>query len=78
MLDLKSRYQQVELEVSEALTTFTVGPLGFYECEWMLFGLTIAPAMFQHLMETCLGHLQLWCIIYFGDVIILMGPKGNT
>ena len=49
----------------------TVGPLGFYECKRMLFGLTNAPATFQRLMETCLGDLNLhWCIIYLDDIVI--------
>ena len=53
------------------LTEFTVGPLGFYECLKILFGLTNAPATFQILMETCLGDLHLnWCIIYLDDVVI--------
>ena len=38
-LDLKSGYWQVEMEEeSKPLTMFTVGPLGFYECEQMPFG----------------------------------------
>ena len=71
-LDLKSGYWQVEMdEESKALTTFTVGPLGFYECERMPFGLTNAPATFQCLMESCLGELHLnWCIIYLDDIIV--------
>ena len=37
-LDLKSGYWQVEMEEdSKTFTAFTVGPLGFYECECMLF-----------------------------------------
>ena len=71
-LDLKSGYWQVEMdEESKPLTAFTVGPLGFYECERMPFGLTNAPATFQRLMETCLGDLNLhWCIIYLDDIVI--------
>ena len=58
-------------EDSIPLTAFTVGPLGFYECVRMLFGLTNAPATFQRLMENCLGNLHLnWCIIYLDDVVI--------
>ena len=53
------------------MTAFTVGPLGFYECVWMPFGLTNVPATFQHLMESCLGDLHLtWCIIYLDDIIV--------
>ena len=71
-LDLKSGYWQVEMdEESKPLTAFTVGPLGFYECERMPFGLTNAPATFQRLMENCLGDLNLhWCIIYLDDIVI--------
>ena len=71
-LDLKSGYWQVELEEeAKPLTAFTVGPLGFWECECMPFGLTNAPATFQRLMESCLGELHLnWCIIYLDDIIV--------
>ena len=71
-LDLKSGYCQVEMdEESKALTAFTVGPLGFYECERMPFGLMNALATFQSLMESCLGELHLnWCIIYLDDIIV--------
>ena len=58
-------------EDSKPPTAFTVVPLGFCECVWMLFGLTNALATFQHLMETCLGEMHLkWCIIYLDDIIV--------
>ena len=71
-LDLKSGSWQVEMdEESKPPTVFTVGLLGFYECERMPFRLTNAPATFQRLMETCLGDLNLhWCIIYLDDIVI--------
>ena len=70
--DLQSGCWQVELtEASRLLTTFTVGPLGFYECVWMPFGLTNTPPMFQCLMESCLCDIHLkWCIIYLDDIIV--------
>ena len=59
-------------EESKPLTAFTVGPLGFYECKRMPFGLTISPTTFQRLMETCLWDFNLhWCIIYLDDKVIL-------
>ena len=72
VLDLKSSYWQVELdEESKPLIAFTAGPLGFYECERMPFGVTNAPATFQQMMETCLGDLHLnWCLIYLDDIIV--------
>ena len=53
------------------MTVFTIGPLGFYECDRMPFGLTNVPATFQQLMETCLWDLNLnWCIMYLDDIVI--------
>ena len=71
-LDLKSGYWQVEMEDdSKALTAFTLGPLGFYECEHMPFRLTNTPATFQWLMQSCLGNLLLqYCLIYLDDIIV--------
>ena len=57
-------------EASKQYTTFTVGSLGFFECERMLFRLCNVPATFQRLMQNCLGELNLtYCLIYLDDVI---------
>ena len=78
-LNLKSGYWQMQLdEESIPLTAFTVGPLGFYKCIQMPFGLTNIPATFQRLMESCLGDLHLnWCIIYLDDIIIFSKDSDN-
>ena len=71
-LDLKSGYWQIEVEEEhKERTAFTVGPLGFWECNLMPFGLNNAPATFQRLMEQAMGDLHLRkCLIYLDDVII--------
>ena len=72
-LDLKSGFWQVKME--EALkqyTTFTVGNLGFFECDCMSFGLCNALATFQWLIQNCLGELNLiYCLIYLDNLIVL-------
>ena len=67
----KSGFWQVEMdEASKQYTAFTVGLLGFFECEHMLFRLWNAPATFQRLMQNCLSKLNLtYCLIYLDDVI---------
>ena len=72
VLDLKSAYWQVEIaEEDKAKTAFTVGPLGFYECNRMPFGLTNAPATFQRLIETCMSDIHLsQCLLYLDDIVI--------
>ena len=57
-------------EASKQYTAFTVGSLGFFQCECMPFGLCNTPATFQWLMQNCLGELNLtYCLIYLDDVI---------
>ena len=78
-LDLKAGYWQVKIsEESIPYITFTIGPLLFYECVRMPFGLFNAPATFQQLMESCLGDLHLqYCIIYLDDIIIFSKTLGE-
>ena len=71
-LDLRSGYWQVEVEESDKhKTAFTIGNLGFYECNRMAFGLTNAPATFQRLMERCMGEMNLKeCLIFLDDILV--------
>ena len=47
-LDLKSGFWQIKMEeASKQYTAFTVGNLGFFECDCMPFGLCNALATFQ-------------------------------
>ena len=47
-LDLKSRFWQIRMdEALKQYTAFTVGNLGFFECNRMSFGFCNAPATFQ-------------------------------
>ena len=58
-------------ESSKLYTTFTIGNLGFFECDCMPFGLCNAPTMFQQLMQNCLGELNLiYCLIYLNKTVV--------
>ena len=71
-LDLKSRFWQIKMDESlKQYTVFTVGNLGFFECNCMPFGLCNALATFQWLMQNCLGELNLiYCLIYLNDIVV--------
>ena len=73
-LDLKSGFWQIKMEqASKQYTTFMVGNLGFFKCDWMPFGLCNAPATFQWLMQNCMGELNLiYCLIYLDDLIVFL------
>ena len=73
-LDLKSRFWQIKMDKAlKQYTTFTVGNLGFFDCDRMPFGLCNAPANFQQLMQNCMGELNLiYCLIYLDDLIVFM------
>ena len=71
-MDLKSGFWQVKMaEESRQYTAFTVGTMGVYEFLCMPCGLCNALATFQHLMQNCLGELNLmYALIYLDDVIV--------
>ena len=58
-------------ELLKQYTTFTIGNLGFFECDCMPFGLCNVPATFQRLMQNCFRELNLtYCLIYLNDIIV--------
>ena len=58
---------------SKQYTAFTVGNLEFFERDHMPFGLCNTLAMFQRLMQNCLGKLNLiYCLIYLDDIIMFL------
>ena len=71
-MDLKSGFWQVKMaKDSQQYTAFTVGSMGVYEFLRMPYGLCNAPAIFQRLMQNCLGELNLtYALIYLDDVIV--------
>ena len=71
-LDLRSAYWQVEIEEEDKQkTAFSVGNLGFYEANRLSYGMCNAPAVFQRLMERCMGDLHLRdCLVFIDDILI--------
>ena len=72
VLDLKSGFWQMKMsEESHQYAAFMVGSMGMYEFFRMPYGLCNAPATFQHIMQNCLGELNLqFTLIYLDDVIV--------
>ena len=71
-MDLKSSFWQVKVsEEPRQYTAFTVSSMGVYKFLRMPYGLCNAPATFQHLMQNCLGELNLsFTMVYLDDVIV--------
>ena len=63
-------------ESSKQYTAFTVGTLGFFQCQHTPFGLCNAPATFQRLMINCLGELNYsTCLVYLDDIIVYLSTQ---
>ena len=76
-MDLLSGFWQTPMEESsKQYTAFTVGTLGFFQCECMPFGLSNSLATFQWLMTNCLGELNYstW-LVYLDDVVIFLSTQ---
>lgn len=64
-------------EVDKPKTAF-VTPLGFWEFNRMLQGITNVPSTFQRLMERCMGNLHLKEVLVFLDDLILLRYSRRT
>ena len=62
-------------ESSKQYTAFTVGTLGFFQCEHMPFGVCNTPTTFQQLMTNCLELNYSTCLVYLNDVIIYLSMQ---
>lgn len=71
VLDLKSRFYQVEMKESDKHKTGFACQLGFFEFNRMPQGFTNAPSTFQRLMEHYVGELNLkQALVFIDDLIV--------
>ena len=71
-MDLKSGFWQVKVsEESHQYTAFMVTSMGVYKFLHMPYSLCNILVTFQHLMQNCLGELNLlFAMVYLDDVIV--------
>ena len=79
-LDLQMGFWQIEIEEAhKSITAFSAAPLGFYECQRMPFGATNGPAVFQRLIEKCIGNLQPQeCLAFMDDLVVHSSTAENN
>lgn len=75
-LDLKEGYQQIQLAPGEEYKTSFQTHNGHYEFRVMAFGLTGAPATFQHAMNASLAPvLRKFALVFFDDILVYSATK---
>ena len=69
-MDLNKGFYQIPLTVADMPKTAFSTPWGKFQFTRMPFGLSNAPATFQHLMHVALAGLESFCNAYMDDIII--------
>lgn len=70
----KNSYWQIEVDERDQEKTAFITLDGLYRFQVMPFGLCMAPAAFQRVMDTVLAELE-WqtCLIYLDEVVMFSG-----
>lgn len=77
-LDLASGYWQVEMHPQDHQKTAFTTPMGLYEFDRMPFGLCNALAMFQRLMQRCLGSMMHDILLIYLDDVVVFSPDFDS
>jgi len=76
LIDLWSAYHQVLVYPKDVPKTAFITPFGHFEYLVVPFGLTNAPATFQTLMNSLLGHLH-FVSVYLDDILIFSKSRSE-